>query len=68
MLSLVRSFLSQARETIFQPARHSRMDRIAATAAVVLVQNSFCLDTEGALDLRLAPVSQLSQGLVWDLD
>ena len=67
MLSLVRSFLSQARETIFQPPRHSRMDRIAATAAVVLVQNSFCLDTEGALDLR-GPASQLSQGLVWDLD
>ena len=67
MLSLVRSFLSQARETIFQPPRHSRMDRIAATAAVVLVQNSFCLDTEGALDLRRT-VSQLSQGLVWDLD
>ena len=67
MLSLVRSFLSQARETIFQPPRHSRMDRIAATAAVVLVQNSFCLDTEGALDLR-GPAGQLSQGLVWDLD
>ena len=67
MLSLVRSFLSQARETIFQPPRHSRMDRIAATAAVVLVQNSFCLDTEGALDLHW-PASQLSQGLVWDLD
>ena len=66
MLSLVRSFLSQARETIFQPPRHSRMDRIAARAAVVLVQNSFCLD-EGALDLH-RPASQLSQGLVWDLD